>query len=178
MPVARHAALNAAISSAEYGRATHWSWFFRKICTTEHPTSRPRQSARSSPPAMDMWAPSRSGIEGLRERAEVALEAGHAPAEGGASAAPAQEAALHQRQERGGDLLRAPAPARVVPFVDPVQHAEQAEHHQPGRDVAEDALPHPLEHDRFDALVVAVLLRGERPRRAPGQVRLLAEEHR
>src|SRR5439155_22397797 len=113
------------MSSAVYGLALHWRWFLRKIWTTEQPTSRPRHRARSKPPAMDMWAPSRSRIEGPRELPEVTLEPGHSAAKGGAAAAPpAQQPAFDQGQEPRRDLLRAPAAARVVPLVEPGQHAE------------------------------------------------------
>jgi hypothetical protein len=46
MPVAFRAAANCRISSCVYGLAVHWSWFLRKIWTTEQPASCPRSSAR------------------------------------------------------------------------------------------------------------------------------------
>src|SRR6266849_6133604 len=75
MRVAFHASRKRRMSSSVYGAAVHWSWFLRKICTTEQPTSRPRSRARWTPPAMDMWAPRRSGIERPLHRLELALEA-------------------------------------------------------------------------------------------------------
>ena len=89
-------------------------------------------------------------------------------ARAGAAARPAEEPALERGQEGRGDLLRAPASPRVVPLVDPVQHAEQTEHDEARRHVAEDAALHALDHERLDALVVPVLLRraSARARRA------------
>src|SRR5205814_9777859 len=90
----------------------------------------------------------------------------------------AQEAALDQREERGGDFLGAPGPRRVVPLVDPVEHAQEPEDDEARRRLPEDAAPDDLDHDRLDALVVAVLLRRQLTGEAGGQAGLLAEEHR
>src|SRR5262249_18323896 len=140
------------------------------------PTSCPRSSARYTPPEMDMWAPRRSGIEGALHRLQLALEPADLPAQRLASPRPPEEAVLHEGQEGARDLLGAPAARGVVPLVDPVQHPEQAEDHEPGQHVPKDAAPDAFRYDRLHALVVAVLLRGKLAREARGEARLLAEE--
>ena len=126
---------------------------------------------------MDLWAPRRSGLELAGDVQELALEPAEPPAQGGAPPLLPQETALDQGEESGRDLLGAPAAGRVVPLVDPVQHAEDAEDHQSRRHVPEHAGAHPFQHDALDPLVVAILLGGQRAREPRGQVRLLAEEH-
>src|SRR6266852_191541 len=133
MRVAFHASRKRRISSSVYGAAVHWSWFLRKICTTEQPTSRPRSRARETPPAMDMWAPRRSGIEGPLHRLELALEAPDLAAQRLPPRRPTEQAVLHEGEEGSRDLLGAPASGRVVPLVEPVEHAQEAEDHEAGR---------------------------------------------
>src|SRR5215470_8816358 len=177
MPLAFQAARNSRTSLSVYGRATHWSWFLRKICTTEQPTARPRSRARESPPAMDMWAPSRSRVELAGDLMKLALEPTQAAAQRGAAAAGVKHSPLDEREERGGDLLGFPPATGVVPLVHPVHHAEHREHDEPRVDVAERAAPDAVLDDPLHPLVVAVLLGGERAREARGQVGLLPEEH-
>src|SRR5256886_4090318 len=126
---------------------------------------------------MDMWAPRRSGIEGPLHRLELALEAPDLAGQRLPSWRPTVQAVLHEGQEGARDLLGTPAARGVVPLVEPVEHPQQAEDHEAGRHVPEDAAPDALDHDGLHALVVAVRLRGELAGEARGQARLLAEEH-
>src|SRR5512146_2211392 len=141
MPLARQAARNSRTSLSAYGRALHWRWFLRKICTTEQPTSSPRSSARASPPAMDMWAPSQSRVELPGDLTQLPLEPAQAAAQGRPPAPLPEQPALDQGEERSRDLLGAPATGGVVPLVHPVDHAEHREDHQPRWHVAEDPAP-------------------------------------
>src|SRR6266849_1779548 len=176
MRVAFHASRKRRMSSSVYGAAVHWSWFLRKIWTTEQPTSSPRSRARYTPPAMDMWAPRRSGIECPLHGLELALEPPDLSRQGPPPRRFPEQPVFHQRQKRAGHLFSAPAAGRVVPLVEPVEHPQEPEDDEAGGHVPEDPPPDAFVHDGLHALVIPVLLRGELAREARGQVGLLAEE--
>src|SRR5260370_35711045 len=122
MRVAFHASRKRRMSSSVYGAAVHWSWFLRKICTTEQPTSRPRSRARWTPPAMDMWAPRRSGIERPLHRLELAREAPDLAAHRLPSRRPTEQPGPHQGQESPRDLLGRPPARADASLAEPCEH--------------------------------------------------------
>src|SRR4051795_12070581 len=59
MPAALTRARNSPISAAGSGRPRHWLAFLAKICSALQRWTTARSTARGSPPATDMCAPSR-----------------------------------------------------------------------------------------------------------------------
>ena len=57
IPVCSSALRNAAVCSADNAGAFHWLLFLVKSCTVAKWTAWAAQTARSQPPAIDMWAP-------------------------------------------------------------------------------------------------------------------------
>lgn len=76
IPVCSIAWRKALTCSGKSGGAFHWLLFLVKSCTVWKPMAYAAVTARSQPPAIDMWAPNLQGFFLLVERALRGLAMG------------------------------------------------------------------------------------------------------